>query len=106
MSDLLPEHDVRPYSIAQLADRWGCSDSMIRKLINQGQLQTFRIGTLFRIAAAEVARIEATKADMEPATAPLSPVEARHAPVAERIIGRKRRVRMEINRPLPKEGDD
>ncbi|MBL9070462.1 MAG: helix-turn-helix domain-containing protein [Sphingopyxis sp.] len=57
-SHILPEHDVRPYSIAQLADRWGCSDSMIRKLINQGQLQTFRIGALIRVSAAEVERYE------------------------------------------------
>jgi excisionase family DNA binding protein len=57
-SHILPEHDIRPYSVAQLADRWGCSDSMIRKLINQGLLQAFNIGVLIRIAAAEVERFE------------------------------------------------
>lgn len=62
-SHILPEHDVRPYSIAQLADRWGCSDSMVRKLINQGKLQCFRIGNLTRIAAAEVQRFEAGEND-------------------------------------------
>src|SRR3546814_3889152 len=57
-SDLiLPEHDIRPYSVPQLAERWGCSDSMIRKLINEGELQSFRIGVLIRISAAEVEKI-------------------------------------------------
>lgn len=32
---------------------------MIRKLINQGRLQAFRIGLLIRISAAEVKRYEA-----------------------------------------------
>lgn len=58
-SHILPEHDVRPYSIAQLADRWGCSGSLVRKLINQGELQCFRIGNLIRVPAVEVARYEA-----------------------------------------------
>lgn len=62
-SHILPEHDVRPYSIAQLAERWGCSDSMIRKLINLGELQSFRIGALIRISAAEVERYEKCPAD-------------------------------------------
>lgn len=68
-SHILPEHDVRPYSVAQLADRWGCSGNVVRKLINQGELACFRIGTLIRIAAAEVARFEATPAE-EPKAAP------------------------------------
>jgi len=62
-SHILPEHDVQPYLIAQLADRWGCSDSMIRKLIKQGELTCFRIGALTRIAAAEVQRFESAGAD-------------------------------------------
>jgi len=57
-SHILPEHDVRPYSVAQLADRWGCSGSMIYKLIKQGELQTANVGVLIRIAAAEVERFE------------------------------------------------
>mgnify|MGYP003383515834 CR=1 FL=1 len=67
-SHILPEHAVRPYSIAQLADRWGCSDSMVRKLINTGELQCFRIGILIRIPAAEVQRYEAVAAAKETAT--------------------------------------
>lgn len=80
-SHILPEHDVRPYSVAQLADRWGCSDSLIRKMIDQGELQCFRIGILIRVPAAEVARYEAqtvalappVAADEESPTAPARP---------------------------------
>ncbi len=69
-SHILPEHDVRPYSVAQLADRWGCSDSMIRKLINQGQLKCFRLGSLIRIAATEVAAYEARVTNETPSPEP------------------------------------
>src|SRR3546814_3671111 len=62
-SHILPEHDIRPYSVPQLAERWGCSDSMIRKLINEGELQSFRIGVLIRISAAEVERYEKCPAE-------------------------------------------
>jgi len=80
-SHILPEHDVRPYSIPQLADRWGCSDSMIRKLIKQGELTCFRIGVLMRISAAEVQRFEAIVA--APPVA-VEPVQIEPAP--KRVI--------------------
>ena len=67
-SHILPEHDVRPYSVAQLADRWGCSGNVVRKLINQGELQCFRIGSLIRIPAAEVQRFETIAPAPEPVT--------------------------------------
>ena len=38
-----------PFSVAQLAEHWGCSGAMIRKLIDQGKLGHFRIGMLIRI---------------------------------------------------------
>jgi excisionase family DNA binding protein len=47
-----------PFSVPQLAQRWGCSEGLIRKMIRDGQLQCFRPGTLIRIAAAEVERFE------------------------------------------------
>lgn len=55
------DFDVRtpiPYSVSQLADRWRCSGGMVRKLINHGSLQCFRLGTLIRISAAEVRRFQ------------------------------------------------
>lgn len=90
-SHILPEHDVRPYSIAQLAERWGCSDSMIRKLINQGQLGCFRIGALIRIPASEVVRFEEATTYAE---APAPEPETAPAPAtAPRMIERARRRR-------------
>lgn len=93
-SHILPEHDVRPYSIAQLADRWGCSDSMIRKLIKNGELQCFRIGVLMRIAAAEVERFEKAVAPVEEPAVPRSP----HVVNSPNSIGRKPRNRPPLRR--------
>lgn len=94
---ILPEHDIRPYSVPQLAERWGCSDSMIRKLINQGELQSFRIGTLIRIAAAEVARFEAQPAptdmrdnDAQPMTEGLAAVQSTNRRKIARAPRRKK----------------
>jgi len=49
----------RPYTVRSLAERWSCSEGMIRKMIKDGTLQCFTIGTLIRIPVAEVERIEA-----------------------------------------------
>lgn len=46
------------YSAAGLASRWGCSPGHIYGMVRGGELTSFRIGTLIRIAAQEVARIE------------------------------------------------
>jgi excisionase family DNA binding protein len=46
--------DRRPFSVPQLAERWGCSQGLVRKLIRDGRLQCFRPGALIRISAAEV----------------------------------------------------
>lgn len=48
----------QPLSVGQVAQRWGCSEGLVRKLIRNGQLRCFRPGTLIRIAAAEVERFE------------------------------------------------
>lgn len=48
----------RAYSPASLAERWQCSAGHIRGMIKRGELAHFRIGKLYRIAAAEVERIE------------------------------------------------
>lgn len=58
---LLTEADARPFSVPQLADRWGCSEGLVRKLIRDEQLQCFRPGALIRISAAEVERYECQK---------------------------------------------
>lgn len=49
---------MNPYSVAKLAARWGCSDDVVRRLISEGHLQSFRVGDLIRVRAAEVERYE------------------------------------------------
>ena len=49
---------THPYSVATLAARWGCSDDVVRRLIAEGHLQSFRVGDLIRVRAAEVERYE------------------------------------------------
>lgn len=45
----------RPYSVASLAERWGCSERHIRDLIAVGDLPAFRLGAKhLRIAARDV----------------------------------------------------
>lgn len=53
-----PETEARPFSVPQLAERWGCSEGLIRKMIRDGRLQCFRPGALIRISATEVERYE------------------------------------------------
>ena len=53
-----PETEQRPFSVPQLAARWGCSEGLIRKLIRDKRLQCFRPGALIRISATEVERYE------------------------------------------------
>ncbi|MFN3474034.1 MAG: helix-turn-helix domain-containing protein [Blastomonas sp.] len=50
---------TRPtFTVRSLADRWECSEGMIRKMIKTGDLQCFTIGSLIRVPATEVERIE------------------------------------------------
>lgn len=48
----------RPYSIATLAERWGCSRRQVTSLIRKGALQSFRVGNLLRVRPEEVERYE------------------------------------------------
>jgi excisionase family DNA binding protein len=47
-----------PFTVPTLASRWECSEGLIRKMIDRGELRSFRIGALIRIPAGEVERIE------------------------------------------------
>lgn len=49
---------ARAFTVASLAAEWECSEGAIRKLVTEGQLCHFRIGTLIRIPAEEVRRFE------------------------------------------------
>ncbi|GAB7550699.1 hypothetical protein NRB_01930 [Novosphingobium sp. 11B] len=90
-----------PLSVAQLADRWGCSTALVRKLIDKGEVKAFRLGTLIRIPVAEVERYEG-RADAE---APITAVATQDESASpgtltrQRIIPRARRRRPALQRP-------
>jgi len=44
--------------VKAIAERRQCSDGAVRRLIQDGELRSFRIGDLIRVAADEVARFE------------------------------------------------
>lgn len=44
----------RPYTPAQLAEHWQCSERHVRNLIATGELEAFQIGRMWRIPAAVV----------------------------------------------------
>ena len=48
----------RPFSVATLAERWGCSRRHVSNLIRKGALQSFRVGALLRVRPEEVERYE------------------------------------------------
>lgn len=48
----------RAFTVASLAKEWDCSEGVIRKAIAEGRLGCFRLGTLIRIPAEEVRRLE------------------------------------------------
>jgi excisionase family DNA binding protein len=52
---------MRAYTVSSLAAEWHCSEGTIRKLIGDGELGCFRLGTLIRIPAEEVARFESSR---------------------------------------------
>lgn len=49
---------AKPFTVPSLAARWECSEGLIRKMIERGELNSFRIGVLIRVPADEVERIE------------------------------------------------
>jgi len=49
---------MRAFTVSTLAREWHCSEGSIRKLIANSELGCFRLGTLIRIPAEEVARFE------------------------------------------------
>lgn len=55
---LLTEASEKPFTVPALAERWECSEGLIRKMIERGEISSFRIGVLIRIPAQEVAKVE------------------------------------------------
>lgn len=52
------EEKRNAFTVETLAERWACSRDMIYKLIREGRLKVFRLGSSVRIPYAEVERIE------------------------------------------------
>jgi len=48
----------KAWTVATLADAWGCSPGHIKNLIKRGDLRCFRVGNLIRITNEEKARCE------------------------------------------------
>ena len=48
----------RPFSVATLAERWGCSKRHISNMVRRGELTAFRIGKQMRFKPEEVGRVE------------------------------------------------
>lgn len=60
----------KPLQISEVAERWGCSEAQVRKLIRTGQLGHFRVGSrLIRIPAASVEEYELRQAEAAKAAA-------------------------------------
>lgn len=86
----------RPFSVPQLAERWGCSQGLIRKLIRAGDLPCFRPGNLIRISAAEVERYETRQQDAQPTPASTPKTHVPPSTRMERMKADQRRMS-----PLP-----
>lgn len=41
-----------------LADRWGCSEKTVERMLVSGKLHGFKVGNLWRISASEVQKYE------------------------------------------------
>lgn len=96
----------KPFTVPSLAARWECSEGLIRKLIDRGELLSFRLGTLIRIPAEEVERIECQNLTLSSASGDHSPssTETRTANDAGAgstpKIGRARKPRPGVSGPL------
>ena len=56
----------RPFSVVDLASRWGVSEHHIRNMLADGRLKGFRVGgRLWRISAGEVDRFECQTIDSD-----------------------------------------
>lgn len=88
-----------PFTVPRLAQRWECSEGLIRKMIEKGELRSFRLGVLIRVPADEVERIECQSllqsngsGVVSPSSGEMNAESAEEAPSLPRI-GRARRPR-------------
>lgn len=51
-------HNTAVYTVDTLAERWQCSRDVLYDMLRQKKLKAFKVGTAYRISAAEVDRHE------------------------------------------------
>lgn len=95
-----------PFTVRSLAERWHCSEGVVRKAIDDGRLNPFRIGVLIRIPVAEVERFEQCQKSQNTASNDSeedtrSSIMTKQAPAAvagsTRVIGRAPRRKRETS---------
>lgn len=53
------DHSLQAFfTIAQIAERWQCSDKKVRRMIDRGDLPAHKFGGLWRISAADLSDYE------------------------------------------------
>ncbi|AUQ53182.1 helix-turn-helix domain-containing protein [Phaeobacter inhibens] len=80
----------RPFSAAQLAERWQCSAETVRQLVKCGQLSGFRIGRMIRIPRAAVEEYEAKFIATPEENATVDPAQDEPYTI-EYVAGRRRK---------------
>lgn len=53
-----PDHDKPYWTVAQIAERWQCSEKKLRRLLKKGELIAHRFGGQLRIAEADLRSYE------------------------------------------------
>jgi excisionase family DNA binding protein len=86
----------RPYTPERLAERWECSPSLVRKMLETRALQGFKVGgKLWRIPAGEVDRFECQTTDSEGLRAGSSPSGMTAVKDVDGALLRKHRLKRE-----------
>lgn len=97
----MPDDDGKPFTPAALAARWGCSTTLVYKLLKEERsgLVGFRLGDLWRISALSVQQYECqtpTSPESPPALAQprasTAPIASRNGPTANATAARLARL--------------
>ena len=85
-----------PFSVASLAEYWGCSAETVRRRIARGELKAFRIGTLLRVSAQAVEDYECaggSKVGGSQSTPKVSSVSLKRKPMTDESVAAVLRLR-------------
>ena len=59
-------NEEKYYTVNELAERWGVSGSLVRRLYAYKEMRVFRLGRTVRIPESEIIRIEKERLSREP----------------------------------------